>query len=180
MAETVEKVYASALFELCCESDCLSEIYEEMQETNKVFTDNYDFVKLLSSPLIDDKTKHDILNKSFKGKISELFFDFLCELTDKRRANAFSEVCSEFRNMYNEHMNLLEVKVITSEKMSSCIKEKLVNKLSEVTGKSILLDEKIDKSLLGGIVVRYDNVEIDSSVKGKLDKLKKQIDSIIA
>ena len=44
-------------------------------------------------------------------------------------------------------MNILEVKVTTSEQMSEDIKKKLVDKLSSVTGKSILLDEKIDNSL---------------------------------
>ena len=64
--------------------------------------------------------------------------------------------------------------------MSEKIKQKLVEKLEKVTGKNVVIDEKIDKSLLGGIVVKYDNTEIDSSVKSKLDKLKRQIDSIIA
>lgn len=180
MAETLERVYASALFELCCENDCLSEIYDEMGQVNDIFSGNEEFVKLLSSPLINDSDKHSILDKTFNGKISDLFFDFICVLSDKGRANAFSGIYDEFRNMYNDKMNILEVNVTTTEKMSDGIREKLIEKLSSVTGKSVLLDEKIDRSLLGGIIVRYDNVEIDSSVKGKLDKLKKQIDSTIA
>lgn len=180
MAETLERVYASALFELCCENDCLSEVYDEMGQVNEIFNDNEEFVKLLSSPLVKDEDKHEILDKTFNGKTSDLFYDFLCVLADKGRINAFSGIYTEFRDMYNEEMNILEVKVTTSEQMSEDIKKKLVDKLSSVTGKSILLDEKIDNSLLGGIIVRYDNVEIDSSVKGKLDKLKKQIDSTIA
>ena len=43
-----------------------------------------------------------------------------------------------------------------------------------------MLDERVDRALLGGIILRYENTEIDSSVKGKLEKLKKQIDSTIA
>ena len=39
MAETLERVYASALFELCCENDCLSEIYDEMGQVNDIFSD---------------------------------------------------------------------------------------------------------------------------------------------
>lgn len=180
MAETLERVYASALFELCCENNCLSEVYDEFGLTDKIFSENEDFLKLLSSPLVTDRDKHDILDKTFSGKVTDLFMDFLCVLTDKGRANAFSDVYNEFRDMYNKQMNILEVKVTTSEKMSENIREKLVNKLSSVTGKTIMLDEKIDESLLGGIIVKYDNTEIDSSVKGKLDKLKKQIDSTIA
>lgn len=180
MAETLERVYATALFELCCENDCLSEVYDEMGQTDKIFSDNGEFVKLLSSPLVTDDNKHEILNKTFSGKVTDLFFDFLCVLSDKGRTGAFSGIYTEFKDMYNKQMNILEVKVTIAEEMGDEIREKLINKLSSVTGKTVLLDEKIDKSLLGGIIVKYDNTEIDSSVKGKLNKLKKQIDSTIA
>ena len=43
----------------------------------------------------------------------------------------------------------------------------------------MILHEKLDKSILGGIVLRYGNTQIDSSVKTKLDKIKAQIDSAI-
>ena len=62
---------------------------------------------------------------------------------------------------------------------SPALREKLINKLSSVSGKSIILHEKQDKTILGGIVLRYGNTEIDSSVKSKLDKIRSQIDSAI-
>lgn len=180
MAETLERVYASALFELCCERDCLAEIFDEMGQTGEILDKNEEFLTLLSSPLVSAEDKHDVLNKTFKGRVSELFFDFLCVVTDKGRIAAFDGIFSEFRKMYNKHMNILEVRVTTAEPMSERIKQKLINKLSDISGKTIILDERIDKALLGGIVIRYDNTEIDSSVKSKLDKIKKQIDSTIA
>lgn len=180
MAETLERVYASALFELCIENNSLSDIFEEMTQVNDIFSENEDFLKLLSSPLISLENKHDVLDKTFSDRLSDMFFDYLCVLTDKGRIGFFSGIFSEFKEMYNKQMNILEVTVITSQPMSEKIREKLINKLSCVSGKKIVLDERVDKSLLGGIVLRYENTEIDSSVKGKLDKLKKQIDSTIA
>lgn len=180
MAETLERVYAAALFELCCENDCLEEVYDEMRQTVEIFDNNKEYLNLLSSPLISEADKHEILNKTFGGKTSDLLLDFLCVLSDKGRAKAFDGIYSEFKTMYNKQMNILEVKVTAYEKMSETVKEKLVNKLASVTGKKIILNERIDKSILGGIIVKYENTEIDSSVKGKLDKLKKQIDTTIA
>lgn len=180
MAETLEMVYASALYELCCENKCLEEIYDEFSQTSKLLAVNDEYLKLLSSPLVDDDDKHEMLDKAFQGKVTDMFLDFLSVLSDKGRINAVQGIYDEFRSMYNKHMNILEVTVTTSEKMSDVIRQKLVDKLASVTGKKIVLDEKIDRSLLGGIVVKYENTEIDSSVKGKLDKLKKQIDSTIA
>lgn len=180
MAETLERVYASALFELCIENDSLTEIFDEMTQVKDIFIKNEDYLKLLSSPLISDGDKHEVLNKAFGGKLDDVFFDFLCVLCDKGRITFFPGIFSEFKEMYNKHMNILEVTVVTSQSMSEKIKQKLIDKLSSTSGKKIFLDERVDKSLLGGIILRYENTEIDSSVKGKLDKLKKQIDSTIA
>ncbi|MBQ9376115.1 MAG: ATP synthase F1 subunit delta [Ruminococcus sp.] len=180
MAETLEKVYASAIFELCIENNSLNEIFEEMTQVNSIFADNEDYLKLLSSPLISEDNKHKALSDVFGEKISDMLFDYLCVLTDKRRIGYFSGIYNEFKSMYNKEKNLLEVNVVTAHPMSDKIKEKLVAKLEQVSGKTVLLEEKVDKSLLGGIILRYENNEIDSSVKGKLDKLKKQIDSTIA
>lgn len=180
MAETLERVYASALFELCSENNKLTEIFDEMTQVKNIFCENEEYIKLLSSPLISEEDKHEVLDKTFSGKLDDMFFDFLCVLSDKGRMGFFSGIFSEFKEMYNKHMNILEVTVVTSQPMSDRIKDKLIDKLSGTSGKKILLDERVDKSLLGGIILRYENTEIDSSVKGKLDKLKKQIDSTIA
>ncbi|MDE6149112.1 MAG: ATP synthase F1 subunit delta [Ruminococcus sp.] len=180
MAETLEMVYASALFELCIENGSLSEIFDEMSQVKNIFSENEEYLKLLSSPLISEEDKHEVLEKTFGGKLDDMFFDFLCVICDKGRIGFFSGIFSEFKELYNKHMNILEVTVVTSQPMSDKIKGKLIDKLSGSSGKKILLDERVDKSLLGGIILRYDNTEIDSSVKGKLDQLKKQIDSIIA
>ena len=63
--------------------------------------------------------------------------------------------------------------------LSDKLRKKLVDKLQSVSGKTVILHEKLDKSILGGIVLRYANTEIDSSVKTKLDNIKAQIDRII-
>lgn len=180
MAETLGKVYASAIFELCIENNSLNEIFEEMTDVNGIFSENEEYLKLLSSPLISEEDKHKALEEVFGGKLSDMMYDYLCVLSDKRRIGHFSEIFEEFKSMYNKQNNILEVTVVTSEPMSDRIREKLVDKLGSVSGKTILLDEKVDKSLLGGIILRYENNEIDSSVKGKLDRLKKQIDSTVA
>ena len=180
MAETLEKVYASALFELCDDENSLKNVYEEFVQVVEIFDANEEYVKLLSSPLVDNCDKDNILIKTFGGKISDLFLDFLCLLSDKGRAGHYERIFNEFKNMYNDKMNILEVKVITTEQISEKIRQRLIDKLEKVTGKNVILKEEIDPSLLGGIIVKYDNTEIDSSVKSKLDKLKRQIDSTIA
>lgn len=69
---------------------------------------------------------------------------------------------------------------MTAMPLSERLRNKLVAKLEAVSGAKIVLVEKVDKSLMGGIVLRYSDTEIDGSVRTKLDDIKAQIDGVIA
>ncbi len=180
MAEKLERVYAEALFELCCEEYCLKDTFDELSSLNDIFKSNEDFIGLLSSPLLSEDEKNEVISNVFNGEVSKLTLNFLCVLSAKKRMNFFTGIYDEFKVMYLEETGILEVNITTAAEISANSREKLIHKLEKVTGKKIILNQKIDKSLLGGIKVQYGDKEIDSSVKSKLDDLKKQINSTIA
>ena len=69
---------------------------------------------------------------------------------------------------------------MTAMPLSERLRDKLAAKLEAVSGAKIVLVEKVDKSLMGGIVLRNSDTEIDGSVRTKLDDIKAQIDGVIA
>ncbi len=185
MAESVGKVYGTAFFQLCEEENCLEKAYNELGEVIKLLYEGNDddvseYVKFLSSPLISADEKVQSLKSVLESQLSALTLDFLCLVTEKGRFRYMSEIFGEFKQMYNDKMNILEVTAVTAEPLSGRLRDKLKTKLESVTGKTVLLSEKVDKSLIGGIVIRYGNAQIDSSVKTRLDKLKAQINGVIA
>lgn len=185
MAESVGKIYGTALFELCCEQDSLENTYEEFKAVKELLydsgsEDSSDLVKLLSSPLISGQDKTGCLDAVFKGRISDMTLDFLCLVADKGRFGRLCEIFGEFGQMYNNKMGILEAEAITAEPLSQKLRDELIAKLTKTTGKKVSLTQKTDKSLIGGIIVRYGNTEIDGSVKTRLEKLKTQINGVIA
>lgn len=182
MADSVQNVYSTALFELCGEQDCLSSVFDELGEINNiVFSDeNEEYAHFLSSPLISAEDKTKSLDNVFGGKVSPLTLDFMCLVAEKGRFSYLPLIYADFKGKYNEKMNILEVTAITAQPMSAGLSTKLRSKLEKVSGKTVFLTEKTDKSILGGIVLKYGNTEINSSVRAKLDKLKAQIDNVIA
>ncbi len=181
MANSVENVYSTALFQLCDEQDTLEGTYEEFEQISQILFDGSqtEFIEMLSSPLIPFSDKQDALRNIFGGKIGDMLLDFLCVVTQKGRIRSLPAIAESFKQMYFERKNILEVTATTVQPLSEGLKKKLIDKLQSVSGKSIILHEKQDRSILGGIVLRYGNTEIDSSVKTKLDKIKSQIDAII-
>ena len=64
--------------------------------------------------------------------------------------------------------------------MSASLREKLIGKLEAASGCRVDLVEKLDPAILGGIVLRYRGTEIDASVASGLERIKAQIDGVIA
>ena len=180
MAESLKNIYAEAMFELCEERGITAAADEELEAVGTLFSENGEYSKLLNSPLVDFDSKKKLLSSAFEGKVSDTVFDFLCLVTEKGRAGYVPQICKEFRALYYKKQGILEVSVITAMPMSDMLSEKLKAKLETTLGKKVIMKAKVDKSLIGGIVVRYEGSELDSSVRGRLDRLKSQIDGIIA
>lgn len=180
MAGKLEKVYADALFELAVEDNTLDTVAEEMEAVAGIMNENSDFLKLLSAPTVSDKDKKSMLSKAFEGRISDTVFNFINVLCDNGRIKYLIAISQQFKDMYNDKNGILEVTVTTTMPLSDNLREKLVLKLEKISSKKIQLVEKIDTSIMGGIVLNYNNTQIDASVKKRLDTMRQQIDSIIA
>ena len=171
--------YAEALFVLSCEQDCLEQTFGELGVLAEVFRLNPDLVKFFNLPTVEWQEKEQVIKDTLKDRLSVLTYNFLSVVALKGRSGGFCEIYSAFKELYNKKMNILEVTVSTSEPLSERLREKLTQKLCLVSGKTIKLNEKTDKSILGGIVLSYNNTVLSGSIKDRLDKLKAQIDSIV-
>lgn len=180
MKGSLEANYAEALFELCKERDNLDEVHSELLWLNDVIENNGELVKFLNAPTVEPSDKKNVLKNVFENELSKTSFDFLCVVADKKRIKYLSKIIESFNALYNNENNILEVTAITTVPLSVTIKEKLIKKLESVSKKTIVLSEKIDKSIIGGIVIEYNNTQIQGSIKHRLDELRDRINSVIA
>lgn len=180
MTGTIEKVYSRALFELGIENNSLDELYSELMGISDIIYNNPDLIKFLSAPVINQEEKLLLIKRIFEGKVSEHILSFLCVLTDKNRVRYLTRIAEDFKNSYNEHNGIIEVTVTTALPLKPELKEKLVKKLEEVSEKRISIVEKVDKDILGGMILSYGNTQMDSSVKSRLDNVHLKMKSIIA
>ncbi|MBQ8827312.1 MAG: F0F1 ATP synthase subunit delta [Oscillospiraceae bacterium] len=180
MTGSVGKIYSEAIFELAAEQGCGGQVFEELTSLRKIWTENPGLAKLLSAPTISLKEKLGIIEKSFKGRVSDIIYNFLCVITEKGRASSLTEIADSYKEKWYEKENIAEVTVTTCSPLSDALRKKLVKKLEDVYKKKVVLEEKTDSSLIGGIVVNYGNTMLDGSVKNRLDSIQKQIKGIIA
>lgn len=183
MNDKAEKVYAGAFFELCLSeaSDQLKDILGELGTLDGIFTENSDFVKLLGTPTVPVDEKLDMIKEIIAaGGVSELTGNLLCVLTERGRMGCFGGIVKQFRALYNEHFKIAEITVTSSSPLSEQVREKITAKMSEVTGRTVSIREKVDPEIIGGIVIDYGSTRYDGSVRARLNGLKKELSGVIA
>lgn len=172
MEGIIAQRYAVSLFEVAKEEKIQDEILENIKFLEEVFKENEDFFKLMNIPTVSKEEKIELIDNVFKGKINLYVLNFLKILAEKNRSNYFFEMASYFKKLYNKENNIKEVTAVTAIPLTENLKTKLINKLQEITGKHIVMHNEIDESILGGVVLKMEDDQVDGSVKGRLDNLK--------
>jgi len=179
MAKLVAKTYSDALFEVGVENNSLETLLEEFSFIEKTFIEYPDFLELFRTPRISIEERKETIQSIFGEKISAEMLNFLKIILDKRRASEFFDIKNEFQVAVHRHNNILEATVISAVAISEEQSEKIKKSLKVVTGNDILIKNKVDETLIGGVVIYIGDKVIDGSVKKKLSDLKEELAQII-
>jgi F-type H+-transporting ATPase subunit delta len=98
-------------------------------------------------------------------------------LSENKRLALLPEVSELFENLKANQEKSVDVEITTAFKISSEVSGKLAKALKKRLERDINLATSIDQSLLGGAVIRAGDTVIDSSVRGKLNKLAESMNS---
>ena len=179
MAELVSKVYAQALFDVALESGHLDEVEQQLKEVCQVFAENPEFYELYRAPNIAIEERKGILDQTFSGKLIPELLNFLKLLMDKHRAFYILQIGDEFQQMVETHKGIIKGVVHVTCMLADEQIKKLEAKLSASTGKQVLLTQKIDPEIIGGLVVHLGDKVIDNSLKKKLEDMKEDLFQLI-
>ena len=170
--------YSKALFELASEENCTDIVYENLKVISGLLCENPGFVSLLDSPAVSKDERISMIDDAFSGA-SYITLNFLKILADMRCVSYFEKCVVRFGEFYDEANNILRAEIITAVELSDAQCEAICAKISAETGKKVVPDKKIDPSVLGGVILRYDGKQIDGSVASRLDQMRKQLADIV-
>lgn len=165
--------YVKSLLGLAEEQGVLDEVHKDMQLIAKTCDNNYDLVVLLQSPIIKHDKKRIILEKIFKGKVNKLTMAIIDIVTRKNREALLPTIAREFHSAYNSFKGIQPASITTTIPLDAELRkeiEKIVKKLSDK--KTIELEEKLDKDLIGGFILNVGDKQVDASISSKLKSLK--------
>ena len=176
MAKLIAQTYGQALYELAVEENKAAELLEEVKGLKTAFVSDGEFSRFMKLPQITKEQKQEVIENALKGKISDDLMGLLVIMVEKDR---FSEVVSVFDYFIDAVMKLMGIgtaKVVTPLPLDEIRKSEIMEKLLATTGyKEIEVTYEVDSSLIGGMVIRIGDRVVDSSVKTRIDNLKKDL-----
>ncbi|MCR4806544.1 MAG: F0F1 ATP synthase subunit delta [Lachnospiraceae bacterium] len=179
MAKLVSSTYAEALFETGLEEGTIDALYEEAVTFLDLLKENPDFSRLMNHPKILREDKEEIMESVFKGRMSNEFTGFLKIIVTNKRYGEIDQIISDFIRKVKEYKKIGVAYVSTPLELSDRQKEAVKSKLLDTTDYvSMEMNYSIDKSLIGGMVIRIGDRVVDSSIRTKLDELKKELNGI--
>lgn len=168
--------YAKSLIELAEEKGALKEVSADIKSLLSLIRENKDLRNFFQSPVIKPAKKASTASAMFEGKLHNISWSFLELLIKKRRESNIEDVFAAYTSQYNKLNKIAAATLITAEEVSEPIKEKVKGiVLKNLEGvENVEITTEIDKSLLGGFVLKYEDKLYDASLKNKLEKLRKE------
>ena len=176
MAKQVDITYGNALFELALEENRIDALYEEVQALMELLKENMDLIKILEHPRIDKEEKKKIVEDTFGNRVSDEITGLMVMVVEKEHIGNILDILNYFIKLVKKQKNIGVASVTSAIDLSDSQKAAIEQKLIETTNYDTMeIAYSVDKSLIGGLVIRIEDRVVDSSIKTKLDKLSKTL-----
>lgn len=171
----VAKTYGEALYELATKEGCSQELLEQMEVLAAAFGEQPDFLKLLSSPALHKEERLAVLDKSFGEQLQPYLLNFLKILLERGSVGEFGGCYAAYKERYNEENGIEEVRAVTALPLSETLFEQLKEKLQQITGKTIRLQNVVDPAVLGGVRLELRGKQLEGTVQHQLESLRRSL-----
>lgn len=166
------KRYSKAFFNFCSKKTIIDSVIKDIVELKKI-CENNKFLKIISNPIIKQGSIFTLFKKILVGFDNETL-NFINFLVQKKRINLLYEISSYFIALYDLKKGDKQVEIITAKKIDSHLQKIIVQKVIDKKIK-YNISNKIDPNIIGGFILKVDDLNYDASLKRKFTDLKSSI-----
>jgi ATP synthase F1 delta subunit len=172
--EEIARVYADALFGAAKDKGKLDAIREQLGAFADALAENRDMQLFFFSPYFSSAEKQDGLERAIAGAEIELL-NFLELLIEKHRMPVLFRIRRQFDSLWAKENKRLGVTVTSAVELDPEIARRIGSEIEQQTGNRVELQSKVDPDILGGLVVQVGNMVLDTSIRNRLEKLRKSV-----
>jgi F-type H+-transporting ATPase subunit delta len=168
------RMYARALYAAAKEKDRVQQLRDELGDFVEIERQVPELRELLRNPQLEHHVKAGALEELLGGE-EELLRNFLMLLAEKGRAGEVEEIAREFERLAAEEEGVLDVELTTAVELSDQEAQDVIGQIEKASGRKVEATRRVDPDLIGGLVLQAGSMRLDSSVRGRLNRLRREL-----
>ena len=163
--------YGKGLYDLTEEEHVSEDVLAQLRVLRGLFRDQPDFIRLLCNMSLAKEERTAILDGALRGQVHPYVLNFLKILCERGALHEFEGCVSAFTALYNQAHGIVEASVTTGVPLEAEQRTRLIDKLSAMTGKRIVLSEKVDPGVVGGVLLEMNGKRYDNTLRRRLEAI---------
>ena len=172
---TAATQYAQAVLDLANARQQAEPLAAELRGLKEVVRSNPTFALFLKDPSIGKSERLGVLERVSKPRVSPLLMNLLGVMNEHDRLGLIEAVADRYQEMLDRQLGNVAVEVTVARPMESSELETVRQRLSAALRKNAVVRQRVDESIIGGLVVRVDGKVMDASVQAQLAAMKRKL-----
>ncbi|WP_046758527.1 ATP synthase F1 subunit delta [Kordia jejudonensis] len=164
--------YAKAILALAQDQKAGEAVAKDMDGIVKTVANSKDLRLMLNSPIVKAEVKKSALQEIFTGThaISEGLIDVLVA---NKRIDLLGDVATQYAILFDEAQGKQVAVVTTAVPLTDTLESKVLAKIKSLTNNEVIIENKIDESIIGGFILRLGDMQYNASIANQLNNLKR-------
>lgn len=177
----VARIYAQALYDIGDAKGTLAELEGELDAVSGVIADlDRDLRIFIEMPQFPRNEKWQVLRTAFEGRVSRDILGLLHVLVARRREKLIADIAFEFSELVNEGLGRVQAEVITARELDDELLAALRRVLEDSTRREVVLDQRVDPGMIGGVRVSLGDLVVDGTTRRALNDLRRSLAESLA
>jgi F-type H+-transporting ATPase subunit delta len=172
--EELARVYSEALFSAAREQGKIDLIREQLAAFAAALDEHRELNTFFFSPSFSTREKKEAIVRVLVG-VDDSFLNFLNLLIDNHRLPVIFRIGKQYEALWRDENRLLPVEITSAVELDDQVARSIAERVEQQTGRRVELTQRVDESILGGLVVRVSNMILDASIRNQLERLRRQV-----
>ncbi|MBN2192236.1 MAG: ATP synthase F1 subunit delta [Polyangiaceae bacterium] len=168
--------YARALSELAAESGQLEAATRQVAALAELYATSSDLRSVLDNPIVPEAKRKAVLDAIVQRLgLSAVVRDTVRLLARRRRLAVLPDLARSLQRLADERSGVARVVVTSATPLSEGDAQRLVQVLEGGARRRVVLERRLDPTLIAGVITRIGDKVIDGSLRGRLDALERRL-----
>lgn len=170
--EAIAEPYAEAMMSVAQSQNLTEKFGEDARALMELVKSSPELQKFLGDPLVPAGKRKEVIRQVIADQVHPLMMNFLMLLVDKKRIRFLETICQEYLNRLRELNQTVLAEVTSAVELSEEQKQSVREKVKSVSGaREVELATKVDRDLIGGVIIKVGSQVFDASLRGQLRRI---------